>query len=226
MDWLELLLALAAFFAAHRLPKALGFKAAMQHWGLLRVYFLFYSLMSLALLAWSLGAADRAPFVPLWGLAPWHPWVVNIAMPAACLLAAYGIAAPNPFAFEGRASGFRPEAPGIAGLTRQPLLWALTLWSGSHLLANGDLAHVLLFGPAFAFALLGGWALERRQRAEIGPRWSTLSQKTAFLPGAALLTGRWRPRHWPSLPRLVAALAAWAALLHLHAPAIGASPFP
>ena len=66
MDWLELLLALAAFFAAHRLPKALGFKAAMQHWGLLRVYFLFYSLMSLALLAWSLGAADRATTGAQW----------------------------------------------------------------------------------------------------------------------------------------------------------------
>jgi uncharacterized membrane protein len=223
MAWLELSLALVLFFASHRLPVALGIKAAFANRGALPAYYTLYSALSLALLWWLILAAGRAPAIPLWDHAFWHRWAVNLAMPAACLLAAYGIAAPNPFAFEGKRAGFTPEAPGIAGFTRQPLLWALTLWSGAHLLANGDLAHALVFGPFLAFALLGMLALDSRNRRALPPE---AAAHTSLLPAAALLSGRWHPRHLPSLPRLATGLAAWAALLHLHAPLIGASPLP
>ncbi|NEY91415.1 NnrU family protein [Tabrizicola oligotrophica] len=227
MDWIELALAMGLFMASHRLPAALGLKGRIV--GALgeRGYTAVFSILSLALLWWLIAAAGRAPFVPLWDQQGWQRWAVNIAMPAAIVLGTFGIAAPNPFAFEGRASGFDPERPGIAGLTRQPLLWALALWSGAHLLANGDLAHVLLFAPFFLMALLGMKVIESRRRRALGDdSWQRLTARTGLLPGAALLSGRWRPGALPSLPRLGLALLIWVGLWHLHAPVIGLWPAP
>ena len=138
-----------------------------------------------------------------------------------------GTAAPNPFAFEGRATGFDPTRPGIAGLTRQPLLWGLALWSGAHLLANGDLAHALLFGSFALFSLAGMGLVERRRACAIGPRdWHRLTAHSGLLPFAALFTGRWRPRALPSVWRTALWLLVWAGLWLLHAPVIGVTPAP
>ena len=66
------------------------------------------------------------------------------AASCACLIA-YGIAAPNPFSIAGRGSAsFDPGRPGIAGITRHPLLLAITLWALAHMVPNGDLPrHVV-----------------------------------------------------------------------------------
>lgn len=227
MDWIELSLAMGLFLVSHRLPAALGLKARLVAALGPRGYTAVFSALSLALLWWLIAAAARAPFVALWDQQAWHRWAVNIAMPLAIALAVFGIAARNPFAFEGRAAGFDPARPGIAGLTRQPLLWALALWSGAHLLPNGDLAHALLFGIFLALALAGMPLVEGRRRAALGPAdWHRLAARTGLVPGAALLAGRWRPRGLPPLRRAGLALAAWALLWHLHAPVIGLWPGP
>lgn len=213
------------FMASHRIPAMFGLKArlvtALGRGG----YLLVFSALSLLLLWWVLQAAGRAPFVPLWDQEIWHRWAVNLAMPLAILLTAFGTLAPNPFAFEGRKTGFDPERPGIAGLTRQPLLWALAFWSGAHLLANGDLAHVLVFAPFLVLALLGMPLIEARMRHDIGAaEWQRLTARTGLLPFAAVISGRWRPRSFPNLLRLVLAIAGWAALWHLHPAVIGVWP--
>jgi hypothetical protein len=53
-----------------------------------------------------------------------------------------------------------------------------------------------------------------------------LSRATALLPGAELLSRRWRPFVGPPLLRLAAGLALYALLLGLHLPVIGATPWP
>lgn len=227
MDWIELALAMALFMASHRLPAAFGAKgrliAAFGKTG----YTVVFSVVSIALLVWLIAAAGRAPFVPLWDQAIWHRWAVNLAMPFAILLGSFGVAAPNPFAFEGRKTGFDPARPGIAGITRQPLLWALALWSGAHLLANGDLAHVILFAPFLVLALVGMPVVEARRRAEMGSlRWQEATARTGLIPFQAVFSGRWRPSALPSWPRALLALSLWAGLWHLHAPVIGVWPAP
>ena len=148
-------------------------------------------------------------------------------MPPACLLVAFGMAAPNPLSLGGRMAGYDPEHPGIAGFTRHPLLWALVLWAGAHAVPNGDLAHLLLFGGFAGFALLGMRALDRRRRRQLGTEaWARLARRTAFWPGAALVSGRWRPAALPSPRRMVAATLLWLALLVLHGPVIGVTPLP
>ncbi|WP_295043618.1 NnrU family protein [uncultured Paracoccus sp.] len=76
------------------------------------------------------------------------------------------------------------------------LIAAFALWAGAHLAANGDLAHAMFFGGMGVFALSG---LVR-----------------SGLPGAFRVT-------WA---RVVLAVLAWAALLHLHPLVIGVSPLP
>ncbi|MFD2173724.1 NnrU family protein [Rhodobacter lacus] len=227
MDWIEFALAMGLFLISHRLPAALGVKAVLLRKLGGPLYMAAFSLVSLALLYWAILAAGRAPFVPLWEPQIWQRWLVNLVMPVAITLSAYGVLAPNPFAFEGRAAGFDPTRPGIAGLTRQPLLWALALWSGAHLIANGDLAHVLLFGPFLLLAVIGMPVVERRKRRAMGVAlWQDLTAQTALIPFAALISGRWRPRALPSWRRGALALVAWACLWHLHAPLIGLWPGP
>ena len=215
------------FMVSHRLPAAFGLKARLVALMGERGYTALFSLASLGLLWWLILAAGRAPFVPLWDQEGWHRWAVNIAMPLAIVLGTFGIAAPNPFAFEGRSTGFDPDRPGIAGLTRQPLLWALALWAGAHLLANGDLAHVVLFLPFLALALAGMPVVETRRRKAMGPAaWQRLTARTGLIPLAALFTGRWRPHGPPPVLRSLLAIAIWAGLWHLHAPVIGVWPAP
>ncbi len=225
MAWIELALAMALFLASHRIPAALGVKGRLLAALGPRGYGILFSVASVLLLWWLISAAGRAPFIPLWDQQPWHRWAANIVMPLAIALAIFGIAAPNPFAFEGRRTGFDPARPGIAGLTRQPLLWSLALWSGVHLLPNGDLAHVLLFGPFVVMALVGMPMVERRRRREMGEaEWSRLTAHTGLIPFAALLRGRWHPRGLPPLARTAAMFATWAAVWHLHEPVIGLWP--
>lgn len=227
MGWIEYAVALALFLVSHRIPALVGIKAPLTAAFGPRGYTAVFSLASTLLLIWVIAAAGRAPVVPLWDQALWHRWAVNLIMPAALALIVFGTAAANPFAFEGRTAGFDPARPGIAGLTRQPLLWGLALWSGAHLLANGDLAHVLLFGGFALFAVLGMGMVERRRARATGPAaWNQLTARTGLLPFAALLAGRWRPAGLPDPIRVLIWLGVWAGLWLLHAPVIGVSPAP
>lgn len=223
-DWIEFLLASGLFLVSHPLPQATGLRrAAVARIGR-PAWLILYSAVSLLLFGWMIAAAGRAPFVPLWEPQVWHRVAVNLAMPLAFLLGTFGVAAPNPFAFEGRRDGFDPDRPGIAGITRQPLLWAMVLWAGAHLLMNGDLAHLLLFAPMLIFALAGIALAERAARRRLGADWPHLAARTGLLPLAALIRGKWQPRRLPSLWRFVLALALWAAVWHLHPAVIGVWP--
>ena len=225
MAWLEFILAMLAFLASHRIPASKALKARLEAILGHRSYIIAFSLFSTALLVWLVSAANRAPFVPLWDQQLWHRWLLNGVMPVAIALTAYGVAAPNPFAFEGRSTGFDPGRPGITGITRQPLLWALALWSGAHLLANGDVAHVILFGMFLLFSIVGMRIVETRKRAAMGAaEWARVTAHTSLLPFAALVTGRFRPKGPPGLVRGLVALACWAIVWHLHAPVIGVWP--
>src|SRR5207248_1720704 len=45
---------------------------------------------------------------------------------------------------------------------------ALALWAFAHLIPNGDLSHVILFGGFGAFAVIGMPTIDRRKRREWG----------------------------------------------------------
>ena len=111
-DWLEFAGAFALFMASHALPARPGLRRRLVAGLGERRYLALYGAVSLVLLGWLIVAAGRAPFVPLWGFAAWQTWAPNLAMPAVCLLAAFGLAAANPLSFGGRS--------GPHGATRHP----------------------------------------------------------------------------------------------------------
>lgn len=220
MGWGEYALAFAAFFVSHSVP----IRPPVRPWLVARLgsagFGIAYSALSLAVLAWLIGAAGRAPFVPLWHWAPWQNHVVLTAMLPVCLILALAIRRPNPFSFGGaRNDRFDPARPGIVRLTRHPLLLALALWAGAHLLANGDLAHVILFGTFAGFAALGMRLVDRRRQREMGTAWHRLDgarRQAPFLP---------QPISWPGAAiRLASGIGLYAALLWLHPWLFGVSP--
>ena len=229
MSWLPFAAALAAFGASHYLPGATGLRETLIERFGRRAYFTAYGLLSLALLAWVIAAAGGAPYVELWPHLPWHRWLPNLAMPAAFVLAACGFGMAQPFTLGGRrASRFDPADPGLAAVTRHPLLLALALWSAAHLVANGDLAHGVLFGGFLAMSLAAMRASDRRAAREL-----PAAQRAAFFRSTALLSltpfadPAWRRRNLPRLARrALVGLALWLAALHLHQPVLGVSPFP
>jgi uncharacterized membrane protein len=227
--WGEMALALIAFFASHIVPARPALRRSLQaHLGRV-AYGLIYSTVSLAVLVWLIAAARNAPHVQLWDFEPWQLWVPNLVMPFACLFIAFGIAAPNPFSFGGRRSeAFDADRPGIAGITRHPLIWAITLWALAHMAPNGDLAHVLLFGLFAVFGVVGMAALDRRKRKQWGETlWAERAAKASTIPFAALIAGRARLRDLHLDPlRAAAALALYVTLLAAHPYAIGVSPLP
>ncbi|WP_029059552.1 NnrU family protein [Stappia stellulata] len=218
--WGEFALAFAAFLLTHSVPIRPPMRPVLVAWFGPRGFTFVYSVLSLGVLAWLIGAAGRAPHVALWFWAPWQNRLTLVLMLGACLILALSIGRPNPFSFGGAGDGrFDPARPGIVRLVRHPLLLALALWAGAHLVPNGDLAHVLLFGVFATFALMGGRLVDRRKQREMGTRWIELRKAVAAQPVMS------KPASWRELClRIGAGVALYAALLQAHPWLFGVNP--
>ena len=102
------------------------------------------SIVGFALLIYGYGIARQSP-VPLYTPAPWLRHVSMLLMLPVfpLLIAAY---------LPGR----------IKAVTRHPMLLAVMLWGTAHLLANGTLADVVLFGGFLAWAIADRVSVARR----------------------------------------------------------------
>lgn len=213
--WGELIAAFCVFLLSHSVPIRPPVKPMIVARIGSTAFTLLYSALSTAVLVWLIVAAGRAPYVELWPRLPWQNHVTLVAMTAVCLIVAMAAFRPNPFSFGGwRDAGFNPTSPGIAGWLRHPYLAALALWAAGHAVANGDIAHVLLFGGFALFALLGMRLIDRRRRREKGQeQWLSLIRATkagrSLIPDANMIG------------RLLAALALVAGLVSLHPLIIG-----
>ena len=217
-EWTGFGLAWVFFFLTHTLPIRPPLRTLLVRRLGPRVFTTLYSGLSLLVLVWLVIEAGRAPFVMLW---PWYPWqnaVAILVMFPVCVLLCLAIGRPNPFSFGGtRNASFNPAQPGIVRLTRHPLLVALALWAGAHALANGDLAHVLLFGGFALFALAGRRVIDRRRQREMGEQWYILNQELSEASWLQLWSG-----HEPW--RILAAIGLYLSLLFLHPLLIGVAP--
>ncbi|WP_375175887.1 NnrU family protein [Pseudooceanicola sp.] len=226
--WAEYVLALAIFVASHFLPRIGGMRERLIRAVGRRVYFSAYGAVSLGLLVWVIVAAGRAPYVELWPQMPWMRWVPNLALPLATVLVTCGVGLPNRHTLGGRRhAAFDPGDPGFAAITRHPLFLALALWAGAHLVPNGDLAHVVLFGSFTVMALAAIPAFDAKARRELGAEAPVFFAASALLSLRPLTDRGWLARNArPMMIRLAIGLALWAAALHLHGPVIGVSPLP
>lgn len=213
MGWGGFLAVLLGFYVLHSVPV----RPPARPWLVARLgprgFGVAYSALSLAALAALLAAADRAPHRPLWPEPPGAHWLVLAGTAAASLVLAFGLFRPNPLSFGGaRNEAFDPRRPGLLRWVRHPALAAAFLWAAAHLVANGDLAHVALFGGFAVFALLGMRIIDRRRRREMGEgAW----RRTVSEMRAAPLLPPPPPRAAAAL-RLAGALAAVVVLALLH----------
>lgn len=232
MGWLEFITAGLLFLISHRVPALPSVRARLTNMMGERGFVITYAGMSLVLLVWLIVAAGRAPYVALWPFEAWQTWVPIIAMPIAFLLLVFSIGVPNPLSFGGGdETRFDPRHPGSVGFARHGILWAFALWSLGHMIPNGDVAHVVLFGVLALFSLTGMLVIDRRKKRQLGTeRWQKLAHATSLWPGQSILTGRWTPQFWPITPntltRLVLAMVLFLGTLWLHDYATGVSPLP
>ncbi len=223
----QLLLAVAAFLLTHSLPAAGPLRRRLIATVGTGPYMAAYSVLSLAVLVWVGWAYAQAPYIPVWDYTAVTAWVPLVLMPAACILGVAAVTQPNPLSVAVRSAGFDPARPGVTAITRHPLIWAFILWAGGHLIANEDLASVILFGLLLLLSLAGPFGLDAKRRKDLGVEdWRRLTARTSFWPLAAPLAGRARWREaWPGWVPVAGGLLLYAALLHLHGPVIGVVPW-
>jgi uncharacterized membrane protein len=162
--WL-LLVGLGLFFVAHLVPTRPDLRARLvARFGAGRYSGLFsvVSLVALAMIVWGYGRmqglARGNPQV--WDPPAWSKHVTMLLMvPALILLVA----------------AYVPSR--IRNATGHPMLIAIMLWALGHLLANGDLASLLLFGSFLAYAVYD--RISVGQRHALGP----LGEAKGGLPG-------------------------------------------
>ena len=161
-----LIIGIVLFFSVHSIPILPGVKsAALARLGEKRFKSLF-SLFAMAGFLAIIFGMKAAPFQPLWQPPAWSPTVTNLAMPVAfCLL----IAAYVP-------SNFRR-------IFSNPMLSAVLLWSLAHLVANGDLASLLLFGSFGIFSIVD--IISVRTRSTI----AVPAKKPLYFDGLVIATG-------------------------------------
>lgn len=193
--WGELATAMAVFLLTHAIPARPALRMRLVTLLGRRVYLIAYSAVSILVLAWVIVAAANTPYLELWPREDWQSLVPAIGMPIVSILVVFALTMPNPLSLGPMwDKNFDPDHPGIAGFVRHPLLWAMLIWSISHMFPNGDLSHIAMFG-LFAALSAGGMAmLDRRSRRTLGnAAWQELSKKTSNVPLASLAKG-WRPQ--------------------------------
>ena len=108
-----------------------------------------YSLVSaagLVLIVWGFARYRDTAYVQIWAPPTWlHPVVLVLMW----------------LAFVALAAAYSP-AGWIKGMLRHPMLVGIKSWALAHLLANGDLGALILFGVFLAWAVYDRIAVKRR----------------------------------------------------------------
>lgn len=223
---IELLLAALFLLATHFGISSTGLRPALTARLGIGAYLGLYSVLAIAAFAWLVSAYSRADYVELWPPATWLAWLALLLMPIPCLLLVAGLTTANPSLVGNALARKTVEPPeGIVRITRHPTMWAFGLWAIIHLIANGDLASLILFGMIAALALVGAVLIDARYRDRLTDAWPSFAGQTSNIPFAAVLADRqqlvvgeigW----W----RLALALGLYVLLLALHPLLFGVSP--
>jgi len=135
MVWL--ILGLLLFFGVHLLPCFPGVRARLVEWLGEYPWKGVFSLIAGGGLGLMIIGFAYAPTMSLWHTPSWGRFLVVVTMPVALVLFAAAYLPGN-----------------IKRLTAHPMLWGVALWGAVHLVVNGELAALLLFGSFVAYALI------------------------------------------------------------------------
>jgi len=186
-----------------------------------------FAVASLVGIVWMSRAYSRAPTLDLWGrLIGLRPLAFALVL-IAFLFVGIGLATASPtgVGMESRLAQGTQIVRGIVRITRHPFLWGVGLWAFVHLIVNGDLASVILFGSLLLLALGGTASIDAKRRRSFGEQWGRFARATSNVPFAAIVTGRNQLR--PALREIgilrpVIATAAYALVFIFHQRLFGA----
>lgn len=161
-----LVLSLAVFITVHLFPMLQTQRANLiKQWGELKYKSLF-SLISLASFVLIVFSKANAPFIEVWQPPQILAVVTKLLMlPAIILL----VAAYCP-------SNFKQKI-------RHPMLLAVKIWAVAHLMINGDLASIILFGSFLGFAVIAMISANRRQE------WQKTKQQSVAMDVLVIVVG-------------------------------------
>jgi len=223
----SLLLATFLFGAIHIIPSSFLRAKLVDKVGALP-YLGLFSLMSLVFFVWMIMAYIDAPYGDmLWDLGGWTRYVAIAGMVLASILMVGAYTNRSPTGIGGEKSVNNPAARGgIHAITRHPLMWAITIWSGVHLLNNGDVKSVIFFVGLGGVALLGTVMIDKKRAKELGADYVNYAKLTSNIPFLAIVQGRAKISVKAIWWRVLAGLFVFMAFFHLHNMVIGVSPFP
>lgn len=191
-----------------------------------RRYVGLFSLASVIGLVWLVMAYRRAPTLILWGDCAGLQPAAMALMLIATLFVVIGLTTPNPTMLGTRSmlAGGADAVRGMTRITRHPFLWGTALWALVHLVVNGDLASLVVFGSLLLLAIGGTPLIDARQRQRVGEQWKAFAEVTSNVPFAAIAASR--NRLGPALREIgllrpLIGLAVYAVLLVLHGPLFG-----
>jgi uncharacterized membrane protein len=192
-----------------------------------KVYRGLFALASLIGLAWLIRAYAHAPTIDLWGTFVAFKPTALVLVFIAFLFIVIGLATPSPTRVGMESKLAQADvARGMVRITRHPFLWGVALWAIVHVLMNGDVASVILFGSLLLLALGGTASIDAKRRRNFGEQWSRFAEATSNVPFGAIAAGRNQfgaALREIGVLRIVIAIAVYVLVLIFHGRLFGAS---
>jgi uncharacterized membrane protein len=148
MGLLILVLGLAVFIGVHLVTTRRDYRAALIARfgeGPYKALYSVLSIVGVVLIGWGFARYRAQGYIPVWEPPRWTRHVtVALVWPAIiCIVAAY---IPG----------------GIKRTLKHPMLVGVKLWAVAHLMSNGDLGSIVLFGGILGWAVVDRISLKRR----------------------------------------------------------------
>lgn len=140
-----LIVGIIVFLGLHLLPAVSGLRDRLVGRFGQNGYRAVFSLLSIAGLVLLVYGFAKAPVIQVWSPPGWTRWVAIVLMLPAFI---FVVAAYVP----GR----------IKAKLKHPFLVAIKIWALAHLIANGDLASIILFGSFLVYAAFDRITLKHR----------------------------------------------------------------
>src|SRR5215475_3442081 len=132
-----------------------------------------YSLLAavgLVLIVWGFARYRASGYIPVWDPPSWlHPIALILMW----------------LSFVGLAAAYAPAGK-IKGMLRHPMLVGIKAWALAHLLVNGDLGSMILFGAFLAWAVFDRIAVKRRGDGGAPRSGFTMGDAISLIAGSAL----------------------------------------
>jgi len=188
-----------------------------------KIFQLIYSVLALSSVIWMELSYRAAPYVEVFRAPPWTRWIPNVIMPVALLFFICSVSTKSP-TMAGQEKAVEIEPRGILRITRHPMLWSFAMWGLAHMIANGDIASLVLFSGIATLAILGMMHIDSRRRVTLGDAWTPFAEKTSLIPFAKGNVGKAIAEI--GALRIILAVVVFGGLLHLHKVVIGVSALP